>query len=203
MFSMCCWPSHPKVILRCGTVHIAFSALTLLVWRQEGHPACKKLSGRVLAWLSVWSEMQTCIWPSWCHCHSLSLAPVKSRLVLPFWYQPTRVVLDKGPFNGCVCVCVCACVRACSYHAYFTLRVCWSYSVILWWPLLSEFLYSLGLHITTARCIHAYVIESTFTKHVDERLKITYSIYYLYMSAYSQAIGVTSCWLICRFVTFI
>jgi len=34
----------------------AFSALTLLVGRQEGHPACKKLSGGVLAWLSVWSE---------------------------------------------------------------------------------------------------------------------------------------------------
>jgi len=32
----------------------AFSALTLLVGRQEGHPACKKLSGGVLVWLSVW-----------------------------------------------------------------------------------------------------------------------------------------------------
>ena len=42
----------------------AFIALTLLVGRQEGHPACKKLSGEVLAWLSVWSEVQTCIWPS-------------------------------------------------------------------------------------------------------------------------------------------
>ena len=39
----------------------AFGALTLLVGRQEGHPACKKLSGGVLAWLSVWSEVQTCI----------------------------------------------------------------------------------------------------------------------------------------------
>jgi len=38
--------------------------LTLLVGRQEGHPACKKLSSGVLAWLSVWSEVQTCIWPS-------------------------------------------------------------------------------------------------------------------------------------------
>jgi len=28
------------------------------------HPACKKLSGGVLAWLSVWSEIQTCIRPS-------------------------------------------------------------------------------------------------------------------------------------------
>ena len=43
---------------------LAFSALTLLVGRQEGHPACKKLSGEVLAWLSVWSKVQTCIWPS-------------------------------------------------------------------------------------------------------------------------------------------
>jgi len=33
--------------------------LTLLVRRQEGHPACKKLSGGLLAWLSVWSEVQT------------------------------------------------------------------------------------------------------------------------------------------------
>ena len=43
----------------------AFRALMLLVGRQEGHPACKKQSGGVLAyWLSVWSEVQTCIWPS-------------------------------------------------------------------------------------------------------------------------------------------
>jgi len=40
---------------------IAFSALTLLVRQQQEHPACKKLSGGVLAWLSVWSEVQTCI----------------------------------------------------------------------------------------------------------------------------------------------
>ena len=39
----------------------AFSALTLLVGRQEGHPARKKTSGGVLVWLSVWSEVQTCI----------------------------------------------------------------------------------------------------------------------------------------------
>jgi len=33
----------------------------------------------------------------------LSLASEKSRLVLPFWYRLTRVVLDKGPLNGCMC----------------------------------------------------------------------------------------------------
>ena len=83
----------------------------LLVGRQEGYPACKKLSGGVL---SVWSEVQTCIWPSWCHCHSLSLASVKSRFVLPFWYRLTWVVPDKGPLNVCVChTCVHGC-RACN-----------------------------------------------------------------------------------------
>ena len=41
-----------------------FSALMLFVGLQEGHPACKKLSGGVLAWLSVLSEVQICIWPS-------------------------------------------------------------------------------------------------------------------------------------------
>ena len=30
----------------------------------------KKLSGEVLAWLFIWSEVQMiCIWSSWCHCH--------------------------------------------------------------------------------------------------------------------------------------
>ena len=42
----------------------AFSALTLLVGPQEKHLACKKLSGWVLAWLSVLSEVQICISPS-------------------------------------------------------------------------------------------------------------------------------------------
>ena len=79
-----------------------------VLWRcwlggRKGIRPVKKLSGGLLAWLSLWSEMQTFIWPSWCHCHSLSLATVKSRLVLPYWYRLTRVVLEKGPLNGCVC----------------------------------------------------------------------------------------------------
>ena len=72
---------------------------------RKGIRPLKNLSSGVLNWLFVWSEVQTCIWPRWCHCHSLSLASVKSRLVLPFWYQLTWVVPDKGPLNGCVCVC--------------------------------------------------------------------------------------------------
>ena len=36
----------------------------------------------------------------------MSLASVKSRLVLPFWYRLTRVVPDKGPLNVCVCMLI-------------------------------------------------------------------------------------------------
>jgi len=94
----------------------AFSASTLSAGRQEGHPACKKLSSEVLAWLPVWSEVQICIWPSWCHCHSLSLALVKSRLVLPFCYWLTWVVPEKGLLNGCVCCAFSAVTLLVGHH---------------------------------------------------------------------------------------
>jgi len=85
------------------SVLFAFSALTLLVGRQEDHLACKKLSGGVLAWLSVWSEVQM-------HIAQLMPLPLtvscfsKIQIDLPFWYRLTQVVPDKGPLNGCVCV---------------------------------------------------------------------------------------------------
>ena len=83
----------------------AFGALTLLVGWQEGHLACKKLTGGVLvARLSAWSEVQTCIWPSWCHCHSLSLASVKSRVVFTILVPAYSGSPGKGAVE-CVCVC--------------------------------------------------------------------------------------------------
>ena len=43
----------------------AFSTLTLLVGRQEGHPACKKhKSGGVLVWLSVWARCRLAYSPA-------------------------------------------------------------------------------------------------------------------------------------------
>jgi len=55
----------------------------------------------VLALLSVWGEVQICIWPSWCHCHSLSLAPVN-----PEWFCFSVAGLPglswkKRPLNEC------------------------------------------------------------------------------------------------------
>ena len=108
-------PVHPSdrwdwrhYVFRLSICHLlcthifAFSALLSVLWHcwfggRKGIQPVKKLSGGVLVWLSAWSEVQTCICPSWCHCHALSLASVKSRLVLPFWYQPTQVVPDRGP----------------------------------------------------------------------------------------------------------
>ena len=94
---------------------VAFSALALLVGQQEGHPACKKME-----WLGA--GMVICL-EQGADLHMaqlmplpLSLASVKSRLVLPLWYWPTWVVPEKGPLNVCVCVCVHvrACMRACA-----------------------------------------------------------------------------------------
>jgi len=92
-------------VINCDIKNYCLQCFDAVDWRQVGHLACKKLSGGVLAWLLVWSEVQAWWWSSWCHCHWLSVASVKSRLVLPFWYWLTRVVPDKGPLNGCVCVC--------------------------------------------------------------------------------------------------
>ena len=48
----------------CSLPKFAFSALMLLVGRRKGIRPVKKPSGEVLAWLSVWSEVQTCICPA-------------------------------------------------------------------------------------------------------------------------------------------
>jgi len=61
-----------------------------------------------------------------------TLASIKSRLVLPFWYQLTRVVLDKEPLNGWVGVCVCMPLL---YHAlplfFFLNFLCYSHVSLL------------------------------------------------------------------------
>jgi len=78
---------------------IVISALTLLVGRQEGHPACKILSGGVLAWLPFCSEVQTFIMvqlmplPLTVSCFS------KIQIGLPFWHRLIWVVPEKGPLN--------------------------------------------------------------------------------------------------------
>jgi len=93
-----CWTLESKKFwivgrvlhLRCRESEFAASMHYIVHWLPQ------------MTCIVTWSEVQTCLWPSWCHCYSLSLASVKSRLVLPFWYRLTRVVPEKGPLNVCV-----------------------------------------------------------------------------------------------------
>ena len=87
--------------IRHNTCRFFIRHMPSVLWRCWWQ-ACKNWEW--LAQWSVWRELQICIWLSWRYCHSLSLASVKSRLVLPFWYQLTRVVQDKGLLNVRVCV---------------------------------------------------------------------------------------------------
>ena len=40
----------------------------MLVGQQEGHPACKNLSGGMVAWLSVWARCRFAYDPTAPHC---------------------------------------------------------------------------------------------------------------------------------------
>jgi len=80
---------------------VAFSALMLLVGRQEGHPACKKLSGVVIC-LEQGADLhmaQLMPLPLTVSCFS-KIQTGFIFLVPLVWL--TRVVPDKGPLNGCV-----------------------------------------------------------------------------------------------------
>ena len=64
------------LLLHCGSTFLDVQRVVILwylssvLWcwwlgSRKGIRPVKKLSGGVLAWLSVCSEVQTCIWPSW------------------------------------------------------------------------------------------------------------------------------------------
>ena len=61
-----------------------------------------KLSGEVLAWLSVWSEVQMLSMSSnRCHCHPIMSSSSKIKNGLLFWCRLTQVVQEKRLLNGC------------------------------------------------------------------------------------------------------
>jgi len=83
----------------------AFSALTLLVGRQEGHPARKKTE-----W---WGAGMVICLERGADLHMAQLMPLpltvsfSSKIQIGFtflvWAHPGSP--GKGPLNGCVCVC--------------------------------------------------------------------------------------------------
>ena len=91
---------------------------------RKGIRPVKKLSGGVLAWLSVWREVQMiCIWSSWCHCHPVISCSSKIQNGLPFWCRLTQVVLEKRPLNGCSVVVVTVCLMDRKYIAFSALSL--------------------------------------------------------------------------------
>ena len=90
--------SRPDTVFYILLYNTAFSALTLLVGRQEGHPACKKNGGwwrwALLSPDGWWEEHLACKTP----------VPLLSNATLPKYVEEekwgkwlTRVVHEKGP----------------------------------------------------------------------------------------------------------
>jgi len=86
----------------CEGVLYPFTALTLLVGRQEGHPACKKTER--------WGAGVVFCLERGADLHMAQLMPLpltvscfsKIQIGFPFWYRLTCVVPEKGPLNGCM-----------------------------------------------------------------------------------------------------
>ena len=90
---------------------IAFNALTLLVGRQEGHLACKKLSGTVGCWHGYLSEARCRLayGPADATAtHCLSNCFSKIQIGFSFLVPAHPGSLGKRAVKRvCVCVCVC------------------------------------------------------------------------------------------------
>jgi len=85
----------------------AFSALMLLVGRQEGHLACKNLVVGCCIYLERGADLhmaQLMPLPLTVSCFS------KIQIGFTFLVPAHLVVPETGPLNGCVCVCVPTCV---------------------------------------------------------------------------------------------
>ena len=72
--------------------------------RQEGHPVCKKTDWWVASVVICLERGADLHMAQVMPLPLTSLATIKSRLVLPFWYRITRVVLEKRAVKR-VCVC--------------------------------------------------------------------------------------------------
>ena len=106
-------PKYQTKSLQLSQMSMAFSALTLLVGRQEGHLACKKTE-----W---WGAGVVICLEQGADLHMAQLMPLpltvscfsKIQIGLPFWYRLTQVVLDKELLIARARACAHACVRTC------------------------------------------------------------------------------------------
>jgi len=102
---------HYVYIMLCYTCLQCFDAVAWAAGRASG---CKKLSGGVLAWLSVWSEVRTCIWPSWCHLPLTVSCFSKIQIGFTF-LVPAHLGSPGQRAVKRVCVCVYAMLYMCVF----------------------------------------------------------------------------------------
>jgi len=99
-----CFSVHDKMLWNCilcvlVAPEFAFSALTLLVGRQEGHPACKKLE-----W---WGAGMVICLERGADLHMAQLMPLPLTVSCFSFLVPAHPgSRGKGPLRVCVCVCV-------------------------------------------------------------------------------------------------
>jgi len=110
-----CGDESDELYLECVGGVNAFSALTLLVGRQEGHLALK-----TECWstgVAVWSVMQMIASADATATPIISCSS-KIQNGLPFWYQLTQIVLEKRPLNGYSSSSVCVWCNFIMYWLY-------------------------------------------------------------------------------------
>ena len=119
----------------------------------------KKLSSGVLAWLPVWSEMQACIWPSWCHRHSMSLCFSKIQIGFTF-LVPAHLGSPgkRAAKRMCVCVCVVGHTTKQMKHG----SLC---NIQIWWPLVENVALGLRLRATFSTSGSLYLDMRLTTVH--------------------------------------
>ena len=143
----CCYESQTENM--CIVLMLIFRPLSSpsVLWccwlgSWKGIRPVKNLSGWVLAWLSVWSEVQTWYRPTDAtatHCLLL-------QMVLLFGYRLTRVVPDKGLLNGCMYVCMYVCMLFVQFFKVFV-RIHF-YNILLLWLCFRNTMKQLGLSLS-------------------------------------------------------
>ena len=141
-------PRQLQTILQLCLTHTAFSALMLLLGRQEGHQACKKLE-----WWGA--GMVICLeWDADLHMGQLMPLSLTVSCFSKIQTGFTSLVPAHPGSPGhravkrvCVCVCVCACMRVCAPISHcklhpkfgiFLTRAMWNVSVAEFLQILSH-----------------------------------------------------------------
>ena len=94
------------VFLPAAVLKFSLQCFHAVVGRQKGHPACKKVVGAgVVICLERGADLHMAqLMPLPLTVSCFSKIQIGFTFLVTFWYRLTRVDLDKGPLNGCVCV---------------------------------------------------------------------------------------------------